>query len=304
MGKTSDLHHTEWTVDGKRYVLPILRLEETSAMRLVKQERPGRPGARQDRLARECRVWALTVWCSEAAEEQKFNEKPLFPDIYRDLQDATFVELPSTLFVPTLGLVQVALRTARGTEEAGRPNEATLTLEFWEDTFDSFGDVALQPATFKASGRRKAEETRFSAEAAGEWGNPFAELRETMAELEGLSNAPGEAIDGLTAKMRGTRRALQSLQDTVARRTDDPLNQPENSKVERLTMETRDTVALAAHERGGRAVYRWFSVPSPMSILDVATATGQDAAKLMTLNSSVGNLLTIPAGVRLRVLAA
>src|SRR5690606_22452829 len=103
---------------------------------------------------------------------------------------------------------------------------------------------------------------------------------------------------------KSTRESMRETQDTLQARSGDPLNQPENSQVERLLLQLRDTMMLAPAERGGaRAVDEYITPPRVVSILEVATAVGQPVSTLLNLNSGrVEDFFRIPPRTALRKL--
>lgn len=285
-----------WRVgDEPRIYFAVTALHDSQKNRIIEHERPYREGAKLDDMGSVARRWRMSiVWNATLAEKGlELNGKPLFPDVLRDMQRiADSVHKTGDLVVPGLGNVRARLETFDTAETEDELDTARTEATFIQDNEESLDRTLIRAPTARATTQRVADQTTFSAQAAGHWTDDLEDLSDFAAEVEGALQEPGRAINKVQTQVRRNRRAIERMIDAGHQTAQDvggPLLEPANSEVERLAVLLLDRQASAADERqSSQPATVPFVIDVPRtSIFEVAARLNQDAADLLDLNDAV-----------------
>jgi len=202
-----------WKVgDGNRIYFPVLENNDQIANRIVEHERPGRPGAKLQSTGAKARRWTLRViFATHINEPGADNDRPLFPDVYRQLQASFESEETGDLIIPGLGLVRAKASSMGSLETYAEDDTARCDCSWIADNEESLDRALILPPTVRATGRQQAEQTVFSAEAATLHDSDVRDLSDFAAELEGALQEPGRSINKVETLARRNRRAVSRI---------------------------------------------------------------------------------------------
>jgi len=282
-----------WQVgDGQKIFFPVLSVSDQIGNRLVEHERPNRAGAKIQSTGSKARRWSLScIFSTQMTEPGADNDRPLFPDVYRLLQRSFDEQETGNLVVPGLGLIRARAETMNGTETFDEIDTVRPELVFVQDNEDSLDRSLIRPPTARATTRRQAEQTVFTAQAVGGHDTDLDGLVELAANLEGALQEPGRSINKVQTQVRRNRRAIQRIQRAgtqVGRDVSGPFSDPRGSAAERQLVILRDRQAAAASERSRslpRTIPITVDVPQT-TIFDIAARYRQAADVLLDLNDA------------------
>lgn len=282
-----------WQVaDEPRIYFPILSMTPQIGNRLVEHERPNRPGAKVQSTGAKARRWSLScILTTQMNEPGVENGLPLFPDVYRLLARSFDAQETGDLILPGVGAVRARAESMAATESFDEIDTVRPDLVFVEDNEESLDRALLRPPTARATTRRQAEQTVFSAQAVGGHDADLDGLVTFAAELEGALQEPGRSINRVQTQVRRNRRAIQRIvrAGSQARRdVTGPFADPRGSAVERHLVMLRDRQAAAAAERSAslpRTIPFTVDVER-CSLFDVAARFDQDVETLLDLNDA------------------
>lgn len=282
-----------WQVgDEPKIYFPVLSVSDQRGNRLVEHQRPNRAGAKIQSTGSRARRWSLgCIFTTQMTEPGADNGRPLFPDVYRMLQRSFDSEETGDLVIPGLGAVRAKAESMNGVETFDEIDTVRPDLVFVEDNEDTLDRALLRPPTARATTKRQAEQTVFSAHAVGGHDLDLDALVTFAAELEGALQEPGRSINKVQAQVRRNRRAIQRVvrAGSQARRdVTGPFSDPRGSAVERQLLVLRDRQAAAAAERSAslpRSVQFVVDVDQT-SLFDLAARFSQDAEVLLDLNDA------------------
>lgn len=312
-----------WTVGGEVVRFPIIgQLRESGGNRIVQHERPYRPGAKLDNTGPRARTWTVQALFNNSIQEEGLGDALLYPDALRAMVASFESGDTGTLVLPTVGAVRAKAETYERIEDTQERDQGTLTLTWIEDNEEALDQEVFALPSARAVLVRLAEQTTFSAEAAGATdadlgGQPAsisgastrASLTETAAELEGLLLAPGRAVADLESQARAARWAVQRVrraQEQLAADVDGQANDPRGSGFWRSLIRLEDTHAAAVDEKfRSLPPTRVFVVDVDLTTLfAVAARVGQDAGDLLDLNSGrIADPMFLERGAVVRVFA-
>jgi len=282
-----------WKVgDGNRIYFPVLENNDQIANRIVEHERPGRPGAKLQSTGAKARRWTLRViFATHINEPGADNDRPLFPDVYRQLQASFESEETGDLIIPGLGLVRAKASSMGSLETYAEDDTARCDCSWIADNEESLDRALILPPTVRATGRQQAEQTVFSAEAATLHDSDVRDLSDFAAELEGALQEPGRSINKVETLARRNRRAVSRIiaaGNQTAADVSGPLSLPRGSATERHLVILRDRQAAAGAERSSSLprTIRFVIDVDQCSVFDVATRHDQDAEDLLDLNDA------------------
>lgn len=284
-----------WTVGGVRIRFAVLSITDTQGNRIVDHERPYREGAKLDDTGGQARQWTFeTVWNASVIEDGiDDNGRPLFPDMLRVLQLSFDTHETGDLIVPGVGEVRARALTCSSKEEFGQIDHAEATLVFKQDNEEALDRALLRPPSARATVRRTAEQTTFTAQRNAVWGKQLSgskgqlSLIQAAEALQDLMLAPGRSVQAVEARARRNRTDIARL-IRVQHDIDGQFTSPRGSAAERQLVTLQDRQAQAAGERSrGRPSTVPFVVDVEVtSIYEIAARFDQDAQELIELNDS------------------
>lgn len=257
--------------------------------RIVKHERPYRPGAKLDSTGAETRVWNLKAIFNNTLDEPGLDPNILqYPDNMNALTDLAAVQATGDFVHPVDGRVRARLDSCDRTILHEEDDTGYVDCVFIEDNEEGVDKLAFQRPTIKGSFKRLAETTVFTAQQEGLWSSDLSTLREFASDIEGLLTFPGEYADAVTAQVRGMQRALKSVLRTARQQRNDNLQRLNETPLRTIVGITRmlDIVGFALEEHNaGNPRTVPFYVSDDTTIYAIAAQVGQDPEDLMELNS-------------------
>ena len=300
-----------WTAKGAApLAFPCDSVAEDWVSRIVEHERPYRKGAKLDDTNEKARRWKLNCTFDNSIGEVGLDASiAIYPDLLNRLLKSFDVHETGNLVLSTRGAVRARAGTYSRVESQDFRDGAKLELTFIEDNEDAVDQRALKDPQVRATARRLAEQTQFSAEASGAWDDDFSDLIEFASELEGLMAAPGRALDDLEAQVRRNRRAVEravNAGEKLGKEVDGVLADPQGATTTRLMRTFSDREAQAADEKTSslpRLIP--YVVPADTDLYSLAAKLGQDAAKLLEVNAArIDDPLFLAAGDVIRIFAS
>lgn len=279
--------------DEPRIFFPVVSIQDSQGNRIVQHERPYRAGAKLDSTGAKAREWSINIIWNNTLNERGLssNGRPLFPDVLRALQRAADVQATGDLVIPGLGNVRARLSTLVTRESADELDTATSDAVFVQDNEEALDRTLIRAPTARATARRLAENTVFSAESVGAWGVDLNTLTDFAAELEGALQEPGRAINKVDTQVRRNRRAIARVVAAGNQALDDVegvFSTPRGSSTERLLLLLSDRQAASADERASslpRTVPFVVDVQQT-NIFEIASRVNQDPQDLLDLNDA------------------
>jgi hypothetical protein len=183
--------------------------------------------------------------------------------------------------------------TCQSSESFDAVDTAEATLVFKQDNEEALDRALLRPPTARATARRLAEQTTFTAQRNAVWGRQLSGSKGTVGlieaaeQLQDLMLAPGRSVQAVQAKARHNRRDIRRLIKTQ-QQVNEQFTTPRGSATERQLATLDDRQAQAAGERSrGRPTTVPFTVDVEVtSIYEIAARFNQDAQELLELNDS------------------
>lgn len=300
-----------WTAPGMATVLiPVTRISETVDTRLAARRRAYRKGWKLDSTSRDGHIWELECVYRAAPTDADDDGEGIYPYDLNDLCATIDVDATGDLDLPTRGPVRARFKGYRRTEDAEMVDASTISLTFWEDNEDDATAASFSGPTAKSGARAAAADATEELQAAGAWDGSAGDFNELCAGLEAIANFPGDTIDDLDAKanaivngVSNVEKAFATSTNRIAKDVTTLLTDPSSAPALRSLYRLGD-IAKKAHLEAGlsiKTVLRTFD--RTLSIFDIGTATGQDGAKLLTINSGLRDPLNIPAKTPVRIFA-
>jgi prophage DNA circulation protein len=281
----------------------VVGVRKKGGKRLAKRRRPYRPGAKLDNVGRLEREWDLDISFFNTVDEPNMGtDVQHWPDRANDLEAAAEADETGTLHLPWERNLRGQIETFERVYDTGKRDGEIFRFHFVEDTEEQLLGDAVDQVSVKAQIQRKVEEAEFDAESLGDWDGSFEDFQEFAADLEGALNAPGQALDDVKHKAGRVRRAAKSVKESITSRVDG--DDPEHERVLRKMNAISDTAAgveIQASANSPRT--RTVSYATATDIYSIAADLGQDAGELISLNTSIEDLLAIPAGTAVVVFA-
>ncbi len=283
-----------WQVgDAPKLFIPVVSVAPQIGNRIIKHRRPYREGAKLDDTGGEPRQWTIVCVFNNTIIEQGIddNGRPLFPDVYRALKDSFDQHFTGDLVIPGEGAVRARAETMSAIETFEDVDHVVATVIFVQDNEEALDRALIRPPTARATTRRLAETTVFTAQSLGAWDGDLNGLVEFAAGVEDLLLAPGRAQNAVETQVRRNRRAIERITDAQQQLAEDvglETNRPRGSSMERQSLLLRDRQAAAAGERSqGRPRVTTFVVDVEVtSIFEIAARVDQSAEELLDLNDS------------------
>ena len=304
-----------WQPKGKaRIYFPVETLEEDGGNRLVFRARPYRQGVKIDSTGGKETTWRISATFSDSANafDNAFDGTTLYPDAVIALSESFQVQETGDLFIPTKGIKRVRAHTYR-TKEGVEPRVAAdVEIVFVEDNEDSVDAAAFTRPTIRGSGRSAVQAAQFDAEKIGVWNGSIAGLLDTMNELQGILNMPGDVLDEVRTNAVALIRTADDLLSTFAREEEDALmmfTDPSSSRLARTLEGLKDALSGATYEGGGGTTQpntAAVSYPRDYSLYDIAAlqVPPQDATRLIALNQyRIEDPFHVEAGTEVLVFA-
>lgn len=290
-----------WAPDGgRRVALPIARVVEGYANRLVKRERPYRDGAKVDDTGSRPRQWDVDLFFMNGSEEPDLPAD-MYPGYLNEVCDALVVHSVGTLTTPTRGPRRCRVESYRRVDESTTRDAGTLSVVFVEDNEETQDASSFAVPHARSVARILAIDTQEALAEAGAWGELASSLAESAARLEELARGPGDALEGVEVQAGIVAHAAQRIERAFAgaraegaEEASALLSDPEASRAGRLLVRLRDVAARAAGADGARRPTRRYG--STVTIFRVAADARVDADLLMRLNPGL-DPFRIPAGV-------
>lgn len=286
---------------------PALDIQETGGNRLVKQERPYRDGAKLDDTGAEVRGFRVMALFDNSIDEPGIPaDPPLYPTICNRLIEYFAKHETGDLVLPTRGKIRVRAHTYERMESASDRDLARITFVFLEDNEDTVDRASLGEPTVRASSKRLAEQTTFSGYSDGFCDENLNTLTDTLSEIQGLMALPGETVETLEARVRGTRRSIQATRESgeaLGRLVGGLFLEPRSGGTHRQLGKLSDQLAQASDERSrSRSRLLAYRVRQSASIYAIAALVKQPADKLIELNAGrIPDLLRIDGGTVIRI---
>lgn len=282
-----------FTAEGLKAAFPVIVDTASGGNRIVRHERPYRPGAKLDSTGSKERVWQLTAAFGTSADffdEEEVLEAnegaPLYPDVMMRIVYLGTIQATGDLIVPIDGKVRARLESWSRTQPQDSTDYAEMILTFVEDNEDDVNARNFSKPSARGSASKVAANAQFVGEAEGMWNADSLELHELCAELEGLLKAPGEMGDAIVAKMRKIRRAMKSLVNTANETRSSFFSPP--IKILREMGRVGDVIGIAELEQSTSAPRKkrvWYTVTEPISIFALAAKLRQPADVLQEINA-------------------
>jgi prophage DNA circulation protein len=278
-----------FTVNGERVVFALQDDKLAKKNRLVKHERPYRPGAKIDSTGSEARVWNLRAIFNNSLDEPGLDQNvQQYPDNMNKLTDLADIQATGDFVHPVDGKARARLESASRTIIHEEEDTGYLDLVFIEDNEESVDKLAFQRPSIKGSFKRLAEQTVFTAQQEGLWSTDLSTLREFASNIEGLLTFPGEYADAVMAQVRGAQRALKGILITARRTREENLSRFDDTPLKTIASVTRmlDIVGVALEEHNtGTPKKVPYVVRETTTIWAIASDVRQDAEALMEINA-------------------
>lgn len=298
-----------WSVGGRVIPLSVARIEESGGNRIIERERPMRDGAKLDDTGSKAKRYRLTGSIFNGSTEQGIPEDN-YPDTLQALILSFDTHETGDLMVPTRGIRRCRAGTYSTTEGSDARDCAAFVLEFIEDNEDGVTASSFSTPSARSVLRSQVEEATFEAEKAGvQLGDLIGSITEMASEIEGLLNAPADFASQVDSKIKAVDSALSRIEKAgtgldggVKGPVSEALIATQSAPVIRKIRGIRDTLSRAVGDQlsaFGKAGSR--SYPRTMSIFDVATLEGVNAATLMAMNPAIGAFLAIPPNTPIAV---
>ena len=297
----------KWEVDGQSVTFSCISIQESYANRIIQRERPHRDGAKLDDTGSRAITWSLSAVFYLGGSEPGV-EADKYPDKLNKLLALCAVHETGTLTVPTRGPVRCRVENYQRSENQEQRDYAVVNLTFIQDNEDNTTAASFTAPSARSVGRSQAEQTVFSAEPQGAWSGDLSELTALAADLEGLINAPFEALDQIESKAKAIDSACQRIEDAftgAAAKVPAPVNQllafPQAVSAVKGLRQLRDTSRRAASDAISslpRVISRTF--PTPQTLVGIAGELGQPFEQLLKLNKSL-DPFNVPAGTPVRI---
>lgn len=300
-----------WEADGKSAIaIPLAEVTENGKKRLCIRRRPYRRGAKIDDTGAEAFEWELqTIWHNDSTEPG--IPAAAYPDEVDKLLETFTIDEPGTLRLPTRGPIRCRFSTYRRTESADARDSARVTLYFLEDNEDDEAQLAFSSISARAVTSSLLEAAQFGLDNAGADSFDTSAFAEFASGLEEMANAPGEFVDNLDAQANSVFDSVQRVEDAftnagnrAARELATLLTKPENAQPIRAMRKLADVAKRHSTEIAGvgaTIITRTFEVE--LSIFDVAQRVGQEATRIMAINTSIPDPWRIPPKTPVRVFA-
>ncbi len=270
-----------FTIAGDRITFAIEDDKTSGGNRLVQHKRTYRMGAKIDSTGKEPRVWTCSAIFNNSIQEPGLDENVLqYPDNMNALIAAFDTQETGDLVTPSDGKMRARAFTYVRSKSREEDDTGRLELMFVEDNEDDVDASAFSRPNVRGSLIRLAEQAVFSAQQEGTWSTNIADLKEFCSDLEGLINAPGEAIDSVVAQSRAAQHAMISVLQTISRGTDEfP------TRTYRALSNLVDVAAWAPEEHIKEAPRRIpYVVKSTTTIWAIAALVRQNAERLLEIN--------------------
>ena len=297
-----------WSVPGADTLyFPVESIKEDGGNRIVLRERPYRDGAKLDDTGSKAKRWVLSIRFDNSIQEPGLNNggKSLYPEVVNALIASADKHETGDLVVPTRGSIRARLETYGRTEVYAERDCATCSFTFVQDNEDNVDAASFTAPTASANARQKADEAVFSAQSEGAWDGSLQDLNEAAGTLEGIANAPGDAIHQVeeTANivLGAADRVVKAFSNTSKEGRTQFL-QPRGNSTERKVLQLQDMAGRekVSQKRGRRRlVSRVFK--QDYSLAAIATIVQQDYVDLVEINPQLENPLLVPAGDIVRV---
>jgi hypothetical protein len=236
------------------------------------------------------------------------NGGDLYPDVLNTLIMLFKVHETGDLTVPTIGTVRARAVSYSRREAAEKRDYAEVTFTWCEDNEDNVDAAAFQLPTVSSNAEALVEAAEFDEQSNDMWDGSLADLNELAAQLEGLANAPETYKQDFEAQTNIIKGSVDKIIDAHSKPLvdgRDTLLDPEGQIVERHLQAIKDLAGQAQKDgaRGRPATVTRFYT-SQLSIFQVAVIESQDANVLLTINPQLEDMLQIPAGTGVRILAS
>lgn len=285
------------TLGGVTVGFPLANNGYEMRNRLVRHERPYRPGAKLDSTGSGADSWNLEGLFENSIEEPGLSAvnrgMALYPDVMQLLLEIAHEGAVGEMIHPLDGKRRIRVETGSRRIDAGDHDSATVVLMVVEDSEDRVDATSFRPGV-RGVVRSLAERTLLRAQQEGGWHEDLLNFRELCGELEGLVRTPGEMVDAIRAKLRAARRAATSVLDAVRDEAERFTSSDESPPVLifRDLHESLDRVMSASlvlnginsqpGERQNRLVR--YTVTTPTTALRMAADVGQPLEAIMDAN--------------------
>ena len=310
---------SSYRADGEAELLiPWREVGEDGALRLVRRVRPWQTGAKQDETGADPDTFTLTAVFNDDVKEIENEGQVMWPDTLEALVKQFKTGKTATLNLPWKRGLRVKPKTwqRRATSDDNRGGES-LTVTMVTDNEDSLDREAFEAVSVKANVKRAAEEAVFALEQDGmsagltdRTGLPlgiFVGDVITLAEdLAGLMNRPGEFAQAIVAQAMRLRSAAKGLvaSYSTGKPGRDQMSGPDGASARAKLFALMELAANAEGEaRAGLPKTRTFTAERRTSVWDIATELGQNARKIMAINSQVEDFSNIEKGAPILVFA-
>lgn len=295
-----------FTANGIRVTFAIQDDKLRKRNRLVRHERPYRPGAKLDSTGPEARVWNIKAIFNNSLEEPGLDQNvQQYPDNLNALMDLVDVQATGDFVHPIDGKARARLESGDRTVIHDEEDTAYVELCIIEDNEESVDKLSFQRPSIKGSFKRIAEQTVFTAKQEGLWSEDLVSLREFASDIEGLLTFPGEYADAVVAQMRGAQRALKSVLMTARQQRNDNLQRLNETPLRTITSVLRmlDIVGYALEEHNaGQPRTMPFFVKDDTTIYAIAADKKQDPEELMELNAQrIDDPFHVQRGTTIRI---
>lgn len=301
----------QWQAEGRAPInIPTSKIRESCKRRHALRRRPWRRGAKIDKFGPEARVWEIDVLFHNGSSEAGIEPDTLYPDVLNELLDTFDVDETGTLSLPTRGPVRVVWVDYERVEDNSESDAAAVRLTFFEDNEEGTDAASFTHPSASAVARLQAEECTDELTDLGTFGDLVSSLTSLGDDLQELAHAPGNFVDDLEGGCYAVIHKVEQVEATFVETSSEAgaevtalLTKPEASRAGRLLRKFSDTAGRTLLLTGaGRVVVRRFA--TQRSIFDVAAELQQNPATLVQMNATIPDLLAIPAGTPVRVLAA
>jgi prophage DNA circulation protein len=288
-----------WEVTGYKVPIPVKKVDERGGNRIVRRTRQSRDGAKLDDTGSIEVTWTIEADFYNGCTEEGIPFTNLYPDVVHFLVKSFRVHETGTLSIPTVGRKRCRLESYQRTETFEEIDCAPVVMTFVEDNEDALIASTFTAPSARATARRLAEITTFSAQQNGvSLSDSRMGISELASEVETLINSPFEYLGDLQAQAESVKALTDRMLDIHAsRRTQigSMLAEPPGARAVRGLVELRDKASRIVDEKQS-AMPRLvpYVVPSQRSIFDIAAQFGQDPMLLMTANPQIGDPLAIP----------
>lgn len=306
----ADLPPSGYKADGETELfIPWQEVGEDGSLRVVDRVRPWQPGAKLDETGAGPDVFTLTAVFNDDVKEgdPQFANQVMWPDTLEALVRQFKTGKTATLNLPwKRGLRVKPLTWQRKASAGDNRGGESLTVSFKTDNEDSLDREAFEQVSVKASAQRAAEEADFALEQDGMIGDPIAGIVGLASELSGLMNRPGEFAQAIVTAAQRLRRAGAILMNTYS--TDEPgrdqMRGPDGASARAKLLALMELAANAESEaRAGLPKTVTYIAERDTDIWTIATAKGQQARKLMAVNSTIPDFSFIEQGTPVQVFA-